>query len=973
MRDKLILIDGHSIINRAFYGMPDLTNSKGVHTGAVYGFLNIMFRILDEEKATGDPADYLLVAFDTHAPTFRHAMFAEYKGTRKPMPEELRPQVPLLQEVLKAMGIAIYAQEGLEADDILGTYAKRSAREGMEVTLVSGDRDLLQISDEHICVRIPKTVHGQTTIENYHPQDVMERYHITPAQVIEIKGLMGDSSDNIPGVPKVGEKTAQQLLELYGSVDGVYAHLAEITKKGLHDTLAANEDKARLSLQLATIKTDCELPDLKDSAAIGNFYTKEAFALFTELNFRNFLNRFDNDMAAPTETEKQKVRKITDRSEAEDAFAVIKAALRKGTPEAPACIGLWPVFEKKPQTLDTSAGEQMSLFSTAGASADSTDTGAAETADPDNGKTSHFIDYTLFAAAAATEGKIWYFVPGRGGKESQGTFDAAYLQTKFGQLRRLVQECESTARIACFDIKNLFPCLDIRPDEFTEGIRLEGMEDLLLCCYLCNPLKNDYTAEDCVSEYLSAAPQSYLQLFGKESVSEAFAENPDRMQDYSAQMADFLRKACPAVTKRLTEEGMRDLYRKIELPLSYILYDMQRIGIRIRPSALEQYSRDLGKQADELQTEIFRDVAEATGSGVNDETAVTEFNIGSPKQLGEILFEKMHLPGGKKTKTGWSTSADVLEKLAPECPVVRKILDWRGVTKLKSTYADGLSAFIGPDLRIHTTFNQTITATGRISSTDPNLQNIPMRTEMGRQIRKAFIPKDGAVFTDADYSQIELRILACMSNDPELIEAFRQNQDIHRMTASRVFHTPFDEVTPLQRRNAKAVNFGIVYGISAFGLSQDLSIPRQEAQDYIESYFQTYPQVKAYLDNCVEEAKKNGYVTTLYGRRRPIPELTSGNFMMRQFGERVAMNSPIQGTAADIMKIAMIRVWERLHREHRASELILQIHDELLVETAPGEEEAVSAILSEEMSHAADLPVLLDTDVHAGTDWYEAK
>jgi DNA polymerase-1 len=425
-------------------------------------------------------------------------------------------------------------------------------------------------------------------------------------------------------------------------------------------------------------------------------------------------------------------------------------------------------------------------------------------------------------------------------------------------------------------------------------------------------------------------------------------------------MAEFLVQAAPVVEKRLKDEGMWKLYTDIELPLSYILYDMQRIGVKILPEALTQYGAELGEKADALEKKIFADTGE-------------EFNISSPKQLGEILFEKMGIKGGKKTKTGWSTAADVLTKLAPDYPVVNEILEYRAVTKLKSTYADGLMAFVGEDQRIHTTYNQTITATGRISSTDPNLQNIPMRTEMGRLIRKAFIPREGSIFTDSDYSQIELRILASMSGDEELIEAYRQNKDIHAITASKVFHVPFDQVTPLQRRNAKAVNFGIVYGISSFGLSQDLSISRKEASEYIDSYFKTYPGVKAYLDGAVADAKKNGYSVTMYGRRRPIPELSNSNFMMRQFGERVAMNAPIQGTAADIMKIAMIRVFERIHREHLKSQLILQIHDELLIETDISEEKEVVAILEEEMKNAANLPVSLEVDVETGTDWYGAK
>ena len=496
--------------------------------------------------------------------------------------------------------------------------------------------------------------------------------------------------------------------------------------------------------------------------------------------------------------------------------------------------------------------------------------------------------------------------------------------------------------------------------EFSEGIRMEGILDLLVGSYLVNPLKSDYEIEDVASEYLGISLQGAKSLFGKKTWARAFGEEPGAVISYACRAADAIRQAAPLVRSKLQDSGMWELYTQIERPLTFILSDMESLGIRIQPEALKAYSDSLGGRIDELEQQIYRETGET-------------FNIASPKQLGEVLFEKMGLPGGKKTKTGYSTAAGVLEKLAPDYPVVNDILEYRGLTKLRSTYADGLMAYVADDRRIHTTLRQTITATGRISSTDPNLQNIPMKTDLGRQIRKAFIPREGYTFTDADYSQIELRILAHMSGDPGLIEAYRENEDIHRITASKVFHTPIDEVTPLQRRNAKAVNFGIVYGISSFGLSQGLSISRAEAAEYIKAYFKTYPGIKIFLDGLVSSAKKEGYAITMYGRRRPVPELSSSNFMQRSFGERVAMNSPIQGSAADIMKIAMIRVWERLEREKLQSRLILQIHDELLIETAPGEEETVRRILEEEMEHAADLSVRLETDVHSGADWYMAK
>ena len=922
-KEKLVLVDGHSILNRAFYGMPDLTSASGLHTGAVFGFLNILFKILDEEKA-----DYLTVAFDVHAPTFRHEAYKEYKGTRRPMPEELREQVPLVKKVLRAMGVQIREQAGLEADDILGTLARRGEEEGMEVTLLSGDRDLLQIATDHTRIRIPKTSKGQTVIENYYAGDVLREYKVTPKAFIDVKALMGDSSDNVPGVPKVGEKTATQLIVDYGSVDGVYEHLDEIKKPALKKTLAENEDLARLSLFLVTIKTDCDIDTDWEEARLGNLYTPEAFKLYTELNFRALLPRFDTAAAeAASGSEELSVRTISEGPEAdayfEEIIAQIKALQDKDKdPSSAMAIGVYPVMDS------VRYGEE---------------------------------DAVSMYGAAVCIGKKAVFIE----------IPQESLCSSLGGLRKSVRDVCSVpdhasgeaerARIAVFGIKNQYPVWDIAAEsEFADGIRLEGMRDLLIECYLNNPLQSDYQPEMTASEYLEESYPTWKQLFGKKQAGEAFRSQREELIRYACQMASVFSRAAARVGAKLHEQGMEPLYREIERPVSYILYDMERIGVRIRPEELSSYSAQLGEQADLLAARIY----EACGE---------EFNIASPKQLGAILFEKLRMPGGKKTKTGYSTAADVLEKLADEYPVVNDILQYRAVTKLKSTYADGLTSFVAADGRIHTRFNQTITATGRLSSTEPNLQNIPMKTEMGKKIRKAFVPSEGMRFTDADYSQIELRILAHMSGDRELIEAYRENEDIHRITASKVFHTPFEEVTPLQRRNAKAVNFGIVYGISSFGLSQGLSISRKEAAEYIAAYFKTYPGIKVFLDRLVADAKKNGYAQTMYGRRRPVPELKSSNFMQRSFGERVAMNSPIQWTAADIMKIAMIRVYEALIREGLASRLILQIHDELLVETLPGEEEKVIRLLSDEMAGAASLDVALETEVSCGDDWYMAK
>lgn len=937
-KKKLLLVDGHSILNRAFYGMPDLTNAKGLHTGAVYGFLNILFSQLDELKP-----DYLTVAFDVHAPTFRHEKYADYKGTRKSMPEELREQVPLMKKMLSAMGIEIREQAGLEADDILGTLAKKAEAQGMEVVLLSGDRDLLQIASDNITIRIPRTRQGQTVIDDFRTQQVMETYGVTPGQFIDVKALMGDSSDNIPGVPKVGEKTAISLIREYGSVDGVYARLDEIKKPALHKNLAENEDKAYMSLFLVTIKTDCDVELDTAKAKADGYFTREAFELCTELGFKNFLNRFERDVIEEKE-EPFSVRMIEDLQALKDLEEKLLSGIRSAAlplseeddgpqdPQnqpAPCVIGIWPVLDRAGYGM-----EEQSVLS-----------GAA---------LSCVLDRESDSSSSAD-----FFI--RPGQDLSADELAAFLKTVRINVRDASAGSGENAVLALFNHKDHMPLWGIEPrKEFDGRVRLEGIMDLLVCAYLVNPLKNDYEIEDVASEYLGISLQTRKSLFNKKTWSEAMGEDPDAVAGYACRAAQALRQAALPLREKLTEEGMWELYTGIERPLTFILADMERLGIRIQPSALREYSESLSGRIDELEQKIYQETGET-------------FNIASPKQLGEVLFEKMGLPGGKKTKTGYSTAAGVLEKLAPDYPVVNDILEYRGLTKLRSTYADGLMAFVADDQRIHTTLNQTITATGRISSTDPNLQNIPMKTDLGRQIRKAFVPCDGYTFTDADYSQIELRILAHMSGDPGLIEAYQENEDIHRITASKVFHTPFEEVTPLQRRNAKAVNFGIVYGISSFGLSQGLSISRAEAAEYIKAYFKTYPGIKTFLDNLVASAKSKGYALTMYGRRRPVPELSSSNFMQRSFGERVAMNSPIQGSAADIMKIAMIRVWERLLREDLRSKLILQIHDELLIETAPGEEAKVHAILEEEMQRSADLSVPLETDVHNGTDWYLAK
>ena len=876
MSEKIVLIDGHSILNRAFYGLPDLTNSEGVHTNAVYGFLNIMARILEEEKP-----QYLTVAFDVHAPTFRHQMYEAYKGTRKPMPQELREQVPLIRQVLEAMGVCIVSREGYEADDLLGTIARRGEARGLEVTVVSGDRDLLQLATEKILVRIPKTRGGKTVIEDYHAAQVQETFQVTPPQIIELKALMGDTADNIPGIPGVGEKTAAKIIGAYGSIENAHDHLEEIKPNKARESLREHYDLAVLSKKLATIDTDAAIDFSWEEARLGNLYTPEAYEMFRRLDFKNLLSRFDQEQ----QPQAMEYQVITDPQKAGELFRQAQAASGCGL-----------------ALLEGSEG-------------------------------------TVGLGLAFGRDQVYYFPVGEAISDQQ-------LKDWARQL------FAGEHPVGAPDVKAMRKWVEIPAD---------GQAfDLGVAAYLLNPLKNSYTYDDAASEYLGETVPAASEIFGTPKLPDLSRAEPEKAAAYASSQAYVSWAAREPMRQALSDTGMLKLFEQVEMPLLFTLDDMEKAGIRARAEELKVYGSQLQVRIEELETSIWEQAGET-------------FNINSPKQLGVILFEKMGMPGGKKTKTGYSTAADVLDKLAPDYPFVADILEYRQLAKLKSTYADGLAGYIAGDGRIHSTFNQTITATGRISSTEPNLQNIPIRMELGRLIRKVFVPEEGFVFLDADYSQIELRVLAHMSGDEKLIEAYREAQDIHRITASQVFHVPFDQVTDLQRRNAKAVNFGIVYGISSFGLSQDLSITRKEAADYIEKYFETYPKIKGFLDGEVEKAKKDGYVSTMFGRRRPVPELKSSNFMQRSFGERVAMNSPIQGTAADIIKIAMVRVNERLRREGLRSRLILQVHDELLIETAKEELEVVSRILEEEMRGAADLAVPLEVDMHTGSNWYEAK
>lgn len=874
---KFVLIDGHSILNRAFYGVPIFTNSEGLHTNAVFGFLNIMFKIIDSKQP-----DYMAVAFDVHQPTFRHEMFKDYKGTRKPMMEELREQVPVIKELLQKMNITTVELPGYEADDVIGTLSKEGEKAGMEVDVISGDRDLLQLASDHITICIPKTKKGQTTVEEYNTEGVKELYKVTPKEFIDVKALMGDSSDNIPGVPGIGEKGATAIISQFGSIENAYDHADEISNTRNRNALLNNYEMAQMSKTLATINIQSPVEVTPKQCKLEDIYTEDALEMIKRLEFKSMIQRFGS---------------VTSTNDCEGGFKYINNPFDAD-----------PIFEQAKNA------DNVGIFI--------------------------YRNKDNFGVSLCFNNDNVYYI----GKEGFVTED--YIIEK---VRDLVN---AKAKLTILNIKE--------NNDILENDDAESIFDISIAAYLLNPLQNTYDYDDIAREYLGMNVPAFDEIFPKTKKNETPSDEiPENILKYACYNAYVAYKAKDALTKKLKETEMLDIYNNVEIPLTYALYDMEQAGIMVAGDKLKEYGERLKTGIDALEKDIFAEAGH-------------EFNINSPKQLGEILFGEMQLPGGKKTKTGYSTSASVLEKLEPDYPFVSKILEYRQLTKLKSTYADGLAVYIGEDNRIHGKFNQTITATGRISSTEPNLQNIPVRMPLGREIRKVFIPKEGCVFIDADYSQIELRILAHMSDDKNLIDAYNHSKDIHAATASLVFHVPLEEVTKEQRSNAKAVNFGIVYGISSFGLSNDLSISRKEAEQYIKDYFISYPGIKNYLDNSVKEAKEKGYSVTMFGRRRPIPELTSGNFMQRQFGERVAMNSPIQGSAADIMKIAMINVAKELKEKDLKSKIVLQVHDELLIEAYENEVEQVKDILKRNMEQAAHLNVPLDVDVQVGNNWDEA-
>ena len=875
--NKLLLIDGNSIMNRAFYGIPDMTTNDGRHTNAIYGFLNIILKVIEEEQAT-----HICVAFDLKKKTFRHEMYEAYKGTRKGMPEELHEQMPRIKEILQAMHIRIVEQEGFEADDLIGTLSKKGEREGFAVTILSGDRDLLQLATDTVLVRIPKTKHGKTEVEDYYAKNVVETYGVTPLIFIDMKGLMGDTSDNIPGVPGIGEKTAAKLLAEYGDLDGVYAAVDSMKASKMKQNLIKNKDLAYLSKTLATIKLDCPIPFEFSEATYHDPFNAEAYTLFEDLELKSFYKRFSVEKKEELTFETVLIDEI-------DGYNALLAKLQKAKEVSFAWI--------------TQDGEAL---------------GVAVCMDLEH---VYLIRFMMFITEAMIADNL------------------------------LALSRDYQVQLACMHVKKLLSFLNFHEED--------AVFDAGLAAYLLQPNQSEYEYDTLAKVYLDVTLPSEKEVLGKEKLG-YFSFEDEKVQKWMAYQAIVPYKIKSVLREKLKKTGMESLYDEMELPCLYALYEMEKNGIRVDGEALHQYGKKLRTRIEELTAEIHAMAGE-------------EFNINSPKKLGEILFEKLGLKNGKKTKTGYSTSAEVLEKLKNAHPIIPKILEYRQLTKLNSTYAEGLAGYIRADGRIHGKFHQTVTVTGRISSADPNLQNIPTRMPLGREIRKVFIPEEGSVFVDADYSQIELRVLAHMSGDAALIAAYQADEDIHAITASQVFDVPLDQVDSTLRRKAKAVNFGIVYGISSFGLGQDLDISRKEAEGYIEKYFATYGKVKKFLDRTVEDAKKNGYTVTMFGRRRPIPELASSNFMTRSFGERAAMNAPVQGTAADIIKIAMVRVNRRLKEEHLQSKLVLQIHDELIIETKKEELEIVQKILVEEMMHAADLAVPLLVDANVGDSWFDAK
>lgn len=877
-REKIVIIDGNSLMNRAFYALPPLTNSKGAHTNAVYGFTNMLLKIMNDEKP-----DFIAAAFDRKAPTFRHIEYAEYKAGRKKMPPELGEQFPVIKEVLKAFKIGIYEIDGFEADDIIGTVA-RECEAKMDVVIYTGDRDALQLITDNVKVAITKK--GITEMDIYDEKAMLERYEVTPKQFIDVKGLMGDSSDNIPGIPGVGEKTAVKLIKEFGSIEQLINNVDKVSGKKIKELIDTYREQAVFSKKLATIVTDVPVEfDINEIKIKSPDYEKLA-DIFSELEFKSLIDRIPKEEGSIKSTAPLK------------HYAVLEKA------------GIPVLIENIKK-----AGSFSLVFELKGTDYNSTD---------------------IEGIGISLDGENGVYIP--------PDHDIIW------PLKEVFEN--STIKKVCHNAKDGYVSLN------RHGIRFSGLEfDTSIASYLLNPSESKYDIDELSMRFMKHRIPSEKEI--QEKVKN---QNDEAVRkDYICEKAVNVYRLKSVLEKELESKGMLGLYTDVEHPLIEVLASMEIEGFTADRKILTELSVEFGGEIDRLTGDIYRLAGE-------------EFNINSPKQLGYILFDKLNLPVVKKTKTGYSTDAEVLEKLASQHEVVEKILEYRQIMKLKSTYVDGLLNIIGKDNKIHSNFNQTVTATGRISSTEPNLQNIPVKIDMGRRIRKVFVPSSSEYFIlSADYSQIELRVLAHIAGDENLINAFYNKMDIHTKTASEVFNVPLDEVTPLMRSRAKAVNFGIVYGISDFGLSRDLGISRKEARTYIDNYLSKYSGVRTYMEQIVEKARKDGYVTTILNRRRYIPELSSSNFNVRSLGERLAMNTPIQGSAADIIKIAMVKVYRELKEKSLKSKLILQVHDELIIEVHKDEINEVKDIVKRGMENAVSLNVPLVVDINMGSNWFEAK
>ena len=869
--ERLLILDSNSLLNRAFYAIPPLTNSEGIHTNAVYGFTNMLFKMKEEIKP-----DYIVAAFDRKAPTFRHKEYEDYKAGRKKMPPELGEQFPLVKEVLNLLAVNIYEIDGFEADDIIGTLAQFAEKNGIEVFIVTGDRDALQLASDNIKVVITKK--GVTETAVYNKEAFIEEFGVTPTQYIDVKGLMGDKSDNIPGVPGVGEKTAFKLISTYGSMEGVLSHIDEISGKKLKENLETYSEQAIFSKKLATIMTEVPIEfDLEDIKSQENYNKEELKKLFFKLGMKSLLAKLPgDDLEGEEEVAKIEINEVTTIEGFKEVLSVKEgiAFISYSTCNA----NLYSKIEL--DKLYINYGDKVSL-----------------------------IDFKLI--------------------NMENSNEAINLLKAFMEDEKIEKVIQ--------DSKNLVTILTKHNIEVKKFIF-----DTVVAAYLIDSAKSNYPLEVLINEYL----MKEVKGEGDELICNAMASMKE--------LYEYLKD-------RIDKEGMDELYYEVEHPLISILSSMEAIGFNVNREKLDELAVKFKEEISRTEKEIY-------------ELCEEEFNISSPKQLGKILFEKLDLPVIKKTKTGYSTNAEVLEKLMDKHPVVEKIIYYRQITKLNSTYVEGLKNVIDEDGAIHSSFNQTVTTTGRLSSTEPNLQNIPVKYEMGREIRKVFIPQESTdVLLSCDYSQIELRVLAHMSDDKNMIDAFNHHSDIHTKTASEVFKVPVEEVTPLMRSRAKAVNFGIVYGISDFSLSQDLKITRKEAAEYMEIYFDRYPKIKGYLESVKEEAKEKGYVLTVLNRRRFIPEIKSSNKIVKALGERLAMNAPIQGSAADIIKLAMVKVYNRIKKENLESQMILQVHDELILNVKENELEIVKALVKEEMENVLKMSVTLEVDTNIGNTWYDAK